>query len=168
MELNALSYINGYHSFEQALISEATRQKLIALGIDPSIVTSESQAKTLIEKVEQTRKTERFEEIKTADSKVKVSTSEQDLICRAKNLADKMGIHLTKDLSLDEILTIIAKEIEMVINSDIGEGTKAKYIEYNAELKSIKDGYSVVQSNENAVMNSMNYAAQINKMILGL
>ena len=168
MELNALSYINGYHSFEQALISEATRQKLIALGIDPSLVTSESQAKTLIEKVEQSRKTERVEDMKSDDNSANASNSEQVLICRAKDLANKMGIHLTKDLSLDEILTIIAKEIEMVINSDIGEGTKAKYIEYNAELKSIKDEYSVVQNNEKTVMTSMNYAAQINKMILGL
>ena len=65
MAINAMSYIaNNYCCSGNALISEETRRKLIALGIDPSTVTSEAQARALIEKAEKAREAKQKEENK--------------------------------------------------------------------------------------------------------
>lgn len=168
MDFNVSYSINTYQSFGSALLSEETRRKLISLGIDPSTVTSESQAKILIAKAEGTYEASNIESPKIAENKFVSSSSEAELMNRARDLAKKMGLNLSKDLSLDEILTVIAKEIEKVLNSDVDEKTKEEYLSYNAELSRIKAGYSVTKNNEKAVLLSMTYNAEINRMILGL
>ena len=168
MDFNVSYSINTYQSFGSALLSEETRRKLISLGIDPSTVTSESQAKILIAKAEGTYEASNIESPKIAENKFVSTSSEAELMNKARELSKKMGLNHSKDLSLDEILTVIAKEIEKVLNSDVDEKTKEEYLTYNAELSRIKDGYSVTKNNEKAVLLSMTYNAEINRMILGL
>lgn len=58
MAINVNSYVGSYFGAGQALISEETRRRLLALGIDPATVTSEIQAKNLIAKIEKSKKIE--------------------------------------------------------------------------------------------------------------
>ena len=50
MSINSIGFLGGYFYGNNGL-SEETKQKLLALGIDPSTVVSEVQAKILIENI---------------------------------------------------------------------------------------------------------------------
>ena len=79
MAINAMSYVaNSYCCSANALISEETRRKLIALGIDPAPVTSEAQARALIEQVEKAREAKRKEENKKINPEQYEYTKEQN------------------------------------------------------------------------------------------
>lgn len=56
MSINSIGFQNSYLCISGSSLSEATKRKLIALGIDPSTVHSESEAKALIEQVLELRK----------------------------------------------------------------------------------------------------------------
>ena len=56
MSINSIGFSNAYLCFSGSSLSESTKRKLIALGIDPSTVQSESQAKAIIEQVLELRK----------------------------------------------------------------------------------------------------------------
>ena len=51
MSINNIGSLSGFIVIQDRL-SEQTRRKLIALGIDPSTVSSESEALRLIESIE--------------------------------------------------------------------------------------------------------------------
>lgn len=55
MSINSVSFINSYSYCAGSPLSEATKRKLIALGIDPSTVHSEAEAKALIDNIVQMR-----------------------------------------------------------------------------------------------------------------
>lgn len=81
MAINIINFSNGYSSSGMALISEETRRRLIALGIDPAIVTSESHARTLIERAEKAQKIENSQNnlqnntnITTQENNIKIET----------------------------------------------------------------------------------------------
>ena len=48
MSVNSLASLGGYCISGVSTLSESTKRKLQALGIDPSSVTSEAQAQSLI------------------------------------------------------------------------------------------------------------------------
>lgn len=56
MSINSIGFQGSFICFSGSLLSEATRRKLIALGIDPSTVKSESEAKAIIEQILEMRK----------------------------------------------------------------------------------------------------------------
>ena len=132
-------------------ISEETRRKLIALGIDPGTVTSEAQAQILIKNAIQMRKSAKI------PLPVNINQGQQELISKAKNLASKMGIIVSGNTPLEQILTAIADKIQ-----------KGGYDEFQPEFTALKESYETVKKNENAMFASMNYTASINKMMLGL
>ena len=53
--IRSLGFVNSYIMPCSTVLSEETRRKLIALGIDPSTVKSEAEAKKLIEKAQKTQ-----------------------------------------------------------------------------------------------------------------
>ena len=165
MGINPTSLINSYFGAGNSTLSEETRRRLIALGIDPSTVNSEAQAQIIIQNVL------RAENISSQPENVqpRCCAGEMELMKKAKELAQKMGLQLTNNLTLDEILKAIAAQISNVLNSDSTDKAKRDlYEEYNQELAAIDESYAVVKNNENAIILSMNMNANINKMILGL
>ncbi len=63
MSINSIGSIGGYFGSCAHVLKEETRRKLIALGIDPSSVSSESEAQMIIEKITE-RKIAQFKEAK--------------------------------------------------------------------------------------------------------
>ena len=170
MGINPTSLINSYFGAGNSTLSEETRRRLIALGIDPSTVNSEAQAQIIIQNVLRAKKME-AENISSQPENVqpRCCAGEMELMKKAKELAQKMGLQLTNNLTLDEILKAIAAQISNVLNSDSTDKAKRDlYEEYNQELAAIDESYAVVKNNENAIILSMNMNANINKMILGL
>jgi Zn-dependent M16 (insulinase) family peptidase len=86
-----------------------------------------------------------------------VCHGEQELISKAKNLASNMGIIVSGNTPLEQILTVISDKIE-----------KGGHDEFKPEFGALKEAYETVKKNENAMFASMNYNASINKMMLGL
>lgn len=152
MSVNAISQISYGSSNTSGScsgLSEETKKKLIALGINPANVTSEAQAKILIENAS------KQQGIKS-NSKCSCA-GESELISRAKALALKIGAKISDTMSLEEILEVISQKIE----SDNLE-------EYKAEAEALGCEISNLKQTENAMYASMNYNADLNKIMLGL
>ena len=68
-------------------LSSSTKLKLEALGIDPSTVTSEAQAQTLIAQAEAAK-----HQNNAGQQQQGGNSSEQELLSEAKNLASQIGV----------------------------------------------------------------------------
>ena len=60
MSINNIGSLSGFIVIQDRL-SEQTRRKLIALGIDPSTVSSESEALRLIESIERKKEVQKVD-----------------------------------------------------------------------------------------------------------
>lgn len=152
MSINSIGQI-GYNGggFGGSGISEETRRKLIALGIDPRTVASEAQAQALIQNAIKIRKSAKI------PLPVNVCQGEQEIVSKAKTLAAKMGLIVSSTTPLEQILKAISDKIN-----------SGKHDEHKAEFASLQQAYQTVKQNKNAVFACMNYNASLNKMMLGL
>lgn len=154
MSINSIGQIGSYGGGDfggSGGISEETRRKLIALGIDPRTVTSEAQAQMLIKNAIKIRKSAKI------PLPVNICPYEQELISKAVNLASKMGIKVSNSTPVEQILKAISDKID-----------KGGYDEFKGEFASLEEKFRQVKQNENNVFASMNYNAILNKMMLGL
>ena len=153
MSVNSIGQLGSYGGggFGGGGISEETRRKLIALGIDPRTVTSEAQAQMLIKNAIKIRKSAKI------PLPVNICPCEQELISKAKNLASKMGIKVSSATPVEQILKAISDKID-----------KGGYDEYKGEFASLEEKFRQVKQNENNMFASMDYNAILNKMMLGL
>jgi len=150
--------INGVSTFSTAcysgtsVISEETRRQLIALGIDPSTVTSEAQAKQLIAAAKQ-----KVAETTNDSSSKSTCSSELELLSRVKNFANKIGVKLSFTQTLKEMIDELTSKVQ-----------ELKSTEDTAEFDGIKNEYAVIENSQNAMYTAMNVTANINKFMLGL
>ena len=81
MSINSIGNLSGFIVIQDRL-SEQTRRKLIALGIDPSTVSSESEALRLIDSIEKRKAVQKVDN----DSNSKnTCTAEEDLKEKKRN-----------------------------------------------------------------------------------
>lgn len=151
--------VSGQHS----RLSESTKRKLQALGIDPTSVTSEIQAQTLINAAQQKQQVQKA----TNESNSKnTCSSELELISRAKALATKMGVSVSSNESLTDILSNLSSKISSLSGQKDADTKELQ--QYQAELSSIQNEYSSVKQNQNSMYTAMNLTANMNKFALGL
>lgn len=155
MPINSIGQINCYEGFGfrgfEGGISEETKRKLIALGIDPKTVQSEAQAQILINETIKIRKSAKI------PLPLEVCNCEPELISKASDLASKIGISVSNSLSMEQIL----KSISDKINS-------GNFEEFKSEFVSINEAFNNIKNRENDIFASMNYNGILNKMTLGL
>lgn len=144
-------------------LSEETIRKLRRLGIEPSTVTSEAQAQALITKLEQ--KLEQVHKTANSNNAQQATSSEAEMIAKAKALAAQVGVSVSSSESLSDIFSKISKKLESIIKG----GDSLKEVKgYKSELSSLEDEYSTIQQSQNSMYSAMNYTANMNKYILGL
>lgn len=144
-------------------LSEETIRKLRRLGIEPSTVTSEAQAQALITKLEQ--KLEQVHKTANSNNAQQVTSSEAEMIAKAKALAAQVGVSVSSSESLSDIFSKISKKLESITKG----GDSLKEVKgYKSELSSLEDEYSTIQQSQNSMYSAMNYTANMNKYILGL
>ena len=144
-------------------LSEETIRKLRRLGIEPSTVTSEAQAQALITKLEQ--KLEQVHKTANSSNAQQATTSEAEMIAKAKALATQVGVSVSSSESLSDIFSKISKKLESITKG----GDSLKEVKgYKSELSSLEDEYSTIQQSQNSMYSAMNYTANMNKYILGL
>ncbi len=144
-------------------LSEETIRKLRRLGIEPSTVTSEAQAQALITKLEQ--KLEQVHKTANSNNAQQATSSEAEMIAKAKALATQVGVSVSSSESLSDIFSKISKKLESITKG----GDSLKEVKgYKSELSSLEDEYSTIQQSQNSMYSAMNYTANMNKYILGL
>ena len=144
-------------------LSEETIRKLRRLGIEPSTVTSEAQAQALITKLEQ--KLEHVHKTANSNNAQQATSSEAEMIAKAKALATQVGVSVSSSESLSDIFSKISKKLESITKG----GDSLKEVKgYKSELSSLEDEYSTIQQSQNSMYSAMNYTANMNKYILGL
>ncbi len=147
------------HKIEE--LSSSTKQKLEALGIDPTTVTSEAQAQSLIAQAEATKHQQNSGQQQGGNS------SEQELLSEAKDLASKVGAAVSSNDTLDDIIDNIAEEIQIMLNS--GDQSQISQAQgYQAQLAEISDRADSIQTTQQNIFNAMNMVSISNKYALGL
>ena len=143
-------------------LSSTTKLKLEALGIDPSTVTTEAQAQTLIAQAEAAK-----QQNNAGQQQPGGNSSEQELLSEAKNLATEVGVTVSSNDSLDDIVDNISKEIQVMLNS--GDQSKISSAQsYQAQLASISGRAEAIQSTQQNIFNAMDMISVSNKYALGL
>lgn len=121
-------------------LSEETIRKLRRLGIEPSTVTSEAQAQALITKLEQ--KLEQVHKTANSNNAQQATSSEAEMIAKAKALAAQVGVSVSSSESLSDIFSKISKKLESITKG----GDSLKEVKgYKSELSSLEDEYSTIQ-----------------------
>ena len=161
MFINSVGSYYGYVGSN--CLSEETRRRLIALGIDPSTVSSEAQAKVLIEKLLQIYAVQKS---KSSDGQNNIS-SEAVVISKARELAKQVGASFSHSMSTEEILKAISTKIDSKPENNINSN-KQDYSLCKEELVQLQFEYSQLKQNENAMFASMYYSGNVNRMMLGI
>ena len=161
--VSSISYFGVSQSAPNGL-SEETKRKLQALGIDPTSVSSETEAQALIatakQKIEQTKN--------ESSSQNTCCSSECELISRAKHLAEKIGLQTSNNDSLRNLIDKISTKLSLITNKTQDEQTTDKISNYQNELTSIENEYSQINNNQNSLLTAMNLTANMNKFFLGI
>lgn len=161
--VSSISYFGVSQSAPNGL-SEETKRKLQALGIDPTTVSSETEAQALIasakQKIEQTKN--------ESSSQNTCCSSECELISRAKHLAEKIGLQTSNNDSLRNLIDKISTKLSLISNKTQDEQTNDKISNYQNELTSIENEYSQINNNQNSLLTAMNLTANMNKFFLGI
>lgn len=161
MFINSVGSYYGYTGSNG--LSEETRRKLIALGIDPSTVTSEAQAKILIEKLLQIYSVQKT---KSADSENNI-TYEADVYAKAKELAKRVGVSFSHSMTTEEILKTISTKINIEAEKE-DNNSKYDYSLCKEELAQLEFQFYQLKQHENAMFASMYYSGNVNRMMLGI
>lgn len=161
--VSSISYFGVSQSASNGL-SEETKRKLQALGIDPTTVSSETEAQAVIasakQKIEQTKN--------ESSSQNTCCSSECELISRAKHLAEKIGLQTSNNDSLRNLIDKISTKLSLILNKTQDEQTNDKISNYQNELTSIENEYSQINNNQNSLLTAMNLTANMNKFFLGI
>ncbi len=165
--MTSISSINSLQAgaistYKTEELSSTTKLKLEALGIDPSTVTTEAQAQTLIAQAEAAK-----QQNNAGQQQQGGNSSEQELLSEAKNLATEVGVTVSSNDSLDDIVDNISKEIQVMLNS--GDQSKISSAQsYQAQLASISGRAEAIQSTQQNIFNAMDMISVSNKYALGL
>ena len=150
-------------TYQNNTLSAATKQKLEALGIDPSSVTSEAQAQALISQAEATQ----HQQNANSEHNGGGNSSEQELMSEAKSLATTVGASVSSDDTLDDIISNIDTKIQAMLNS--GDENQFKLAQgYQSQLASLSERADTVTSTQNNIFNAMDMVSVSNKYALGL
>ena len=165
--MTSISSINSLQAgaistYKTEELSSTTKLKLEALEIDPSTVTTEAQAQTLIAQAEAAK-----QQNNAGQQQQGGNSSEQELLSEAKNLATEVGVTVSSNDSLDDIVDNISKEIQVMLNS--GDQSKISSAQsYQAQLASISGRAEAIQSTQQNIFNAMDMISVSNKYALGL
>lgn len=165
--MSSISSINSTQSAAvstyktQEELSSSTKMKLESLGIDPTTVTSEAQAQTLIAQAEATKNQQ------NAGQQGGGNSSEQELLSEAKSLASTVGVTVSSNDTLDDIIDNISAQLQVMMNS--GDQSKISQAQsLQTQLASISDRADSIQSTQQNIFNAMNMVSISNKYALGL
>ncbi len=161
--INTISaFISGQSKIASkgANLSEETIGKLLSLGIDIESVSSEAEAKRIIEEEEQKSKP-----TKTTDEEEKSSQSEAETLYNdIKNLARKLGIDVSKSENIEDILDKISSKLESLQDNSYNSNLNV----FQSELDMLKRQFKNLYAGESSILSAMDLLSQNNRAVLGI
>lgn len=123
-------------------LSFATRLQLQALGIDETNVTSEAQAQMLIENAQSVNNTN------SAQSENENNSSESTILSQAKSLASQLGVNVSDDDSIDDIINNLNEKVSDMLANANNDPSQIRYIQYfQDQIDSLSSSYQSLQAN---------------------
>ncbi len=169
--LNSINISNGNSSVQnKSNISASTRRKLESLGIDPTLVSSETQALSLIA----ARQSEKSFEVYTAQPEQKVeqnssNNSESSLISEAKSLAEQLGVSISSNDTFEDITAAISSAISDLINRSANDPQALQRAQsYQVQLARLTSQYNDVSTSNTSLYNAMTAQAANARYMLGI
>lgn len=169
--LGSIKYSDN-SGYQQPNISASTRRKLESLGIDPALVTSESQALSMIAARQSEKSFEQYANYQT-DSTAKTSSgqnsSESDLIAEAKSLAEQLGVSVDNDLTFEDITAEISQAIADLVNKASNNPVLLQQAQqYQVQLSQLTSQYNSVTSSTSGWYSALDYQVNNTRFLLGL
>lgn len=161
-EMSSINYINiqssAVSSYKGEELSNVTKLRLEALGIDPAVINNESQAKLIIAQLEGAQK-------KNGYTEQKQGGTGQELLSDAKNLAEQVGVSVSERDSSEDILNNIIK----TLNTMSKDPAKAEFVQdIQDKLIIIAQRVNKIENTQQNIFNKMNMISISNRLILGL
>ena len=150
---------NASTSTKGANLSEETIGKLLSLGIDIESVSSETEAKKLIEEAEKEKKSSNDEE-----SDKKDTTAEENLYNDIKNLARKIGINVNKSENIEDIFDKISQKLDEFEENSYNSNLNV----FQSELDILKRQFKNMYSGESSILSAMDMISKSNRAALGI
>jgi hypothetical protein len=143
-------------------LSQATKFKLEALGIQETDGMTEAQAQAQINQAQQQQGTQ-------DNQSGSQNSSESEILSEAKSLAALVGVSVSDDADVSEILADISTEIEgMLEGAENNPAILSTVSSYISQLTALDDQYENLQAARDNVFNSMEMVSTSNKISLGL
>jgi len=156
--INYLSGTTAIANYKGEELSTSTKIRLEALGIEPNSIRTESQAQAVIAQAEAASKN-------GLDRQYGGNLTREELLSQAKQLASKVGVQVSNQDSLENILDKISEKL----NNWANEPEKADIVrEYQAELANIAKRADITINIHKNIYNIMEMISVSNKLILGL
>ena len=174
MSINSVNYNigNSYGAYIQRL-TEATKRKLIELGIPFNEKTTEAQAQSMIQDAISKKTSGNVQsDIKNSNngSDNTLEKRKNDTFERAKKLALQLGINVDDKADIKQILALIESILEAKINANKGNISVLKELkEFSNELSMIQaeaNGSSGYDNKNHALMMSLEMLSEYNKNFL--
>lgn len=159
---NTNIYNSGYVT---PTVTYGTRLKLKDLGIDVNSVSSEDEAKRIIDK----KNAENTKNVPNQDAQL---ISERALQEKLRMFAYKIGLNFRDDgASINDMYYKIRAQVELIVseakfskNSD----TVKKLMQIDSDYNSIKTSFETLRQNTQMITDSLDGLATMNKAIMGL
>lgn len=167
--LNSINY-NGVANYQKPTISASTKRKLESLGIDPNLVTSETQALSLIAARQSEKSFEQYAvSSDTSKTEQKNNSSESSLISDSKLLAEQLGITINSDDTFEDITNRISEAIQKLINDSNGnQQVLERAEEYKRQLANLTGQYSNISNTNSNLYSAMSLQAYNTRYMLGI
>lgn len=163
--MSSISYIYSSQSaavsnYKGEELSTSTKLRLEELGIDPSYISTESQAQILIAQVEAAPK-----QNSSGNQQQGGNSSREQLLSEAKYLAQNIGANYSDKDSLEIILRKISNKLNIMVKDPSNEERVQVYQE---ELMNIANRADIIAKTQQNIFNELNMISINNRIILGL
>lgn len=165
--INAIgNNFSSYGVSSSTALSEETKKKLEALGIDTSKIKSEAEGLQKLKEAQASQGASQAQGAAQAQGqKPQESSTQQEVEEQTQNLASKMGISVDRKDSMDTTLKNISAKIEELKADASSNPTKmAEVNSYESEYNDIARKYT----KQSMLSNSLSGLANYNKIALGL
>lgn len=160
--LNAGSSAASEAVVKKSSLSNDTKAELEALGITATdgMTESEAQAKIAAAQQEQNAQNQGGQQ---------GNSSESEILSDAKSLAAAVGVSVSSDADVSEILDDIGAELEVMLEeAENNPSVLSQLSSYLSQLTYLDDQYDALQSQQSSMYSAMNMISTNNKIALGL
>jgi len=172
---NSMSSMSISSASASGKLTDDTKKQLEALGIDTSSIKTESQGLSVLAQVKQAKSAQAAQNAQGAQHSQPAGppAAMEALKTQAVALADKLGISVSSDAKIPDIMTAISSAITKLQGTAGTDAVKLEQVKsYEAQYATISSSLSSLesqkQSSQAQLSNSMSGMANYNKIFHNL